>query len=118
MYTALGLSESPYEDSNQIEDQIVFHTVDQAILEEDFTTYNGINVKKSLTQVAWEPTWKLALNESYIGPELLEVGINEIKYGRLNEFRCSFYRPFEQQIYQEEGHDYSEEELNPIQVER
>ena len=95
MYTALDLSENPY----KIEDQIVFHTVDQAILEEDFTTYNGINVKTSLTQVAWEPTWKLALNESYIGPELLEVGINEIKYGQLNEFRCSFFRPFDQQIF-------------------
>ena len=45
MYTALDLSENPY----QIEDQIVFHTVDQAILEEDISTYNGINVKTSLT---------------------------------------------------------------------
>ena len=52
-----------------------------ALLVEDFNTYNGINVKKSLTQVAWEPTWRLALNESYIGPEFGGLDINEIKYG-------------------------------------
>ena len=91
MYTSIDLIENPY----QIDEQIVFRTVDHAILEEDYSTYNGISVKTSLTQIAWEPTWKLALNESYIGPELVGVGINEIRTGNMNDFRCSFFRSFE-----------------------
>ena len=64
MYTRADLLESP----TQIDEQIIFHSVDAAILEDDRKTYNGRAVISSITELTWEQTWHVSLADSYMGP--------------------------------------------------
>ena len=50
MYTRVDLIENP----NQVNEQIVFHSVDKAILEDDLKTYNGVAVISAITELTWE----------------------------------------------------------------
>lgn len=92
MYTRADLLESP----TQIDEQIVFHSVDAAILEDDRKTYNGRAVISSIAELTWEQTWHVSLADSYMGPQFDHLGYTEPVYTDLHEFTCSFYRPFEQ----------------------
>eukprot|EP00354_Favella_ehrenbergii_P005568 CAMPEP_0170462894 /NCGR_PEP_ID=MMETSP0123-20130129/8213_1 /TAXON_ID=182087 /ORGANISM="Favella ehrenbergii, Strain Fehren 1" /LENGTH=54 /DNA_ID=CAMNT_0010728197 /DNA_START=350 /DNA_END=514 /DNA_ORIENTATION=+ len=50
LYTRLDLLSSP----TQLNEQIVFHSVDQAILRDDRKTYNGVAVVNAINEVTWE----------------------------------------------------------------
>lgn len=64
MYTKANLVERP----SQTDEQIVLHSIDKPILENDKTTYNGVGVTKTITELTWEPTWHLSAEHSYVGP--------------------------------------------------
>ena len=79
----------------QIDEEIVFHSVDQAILKDDRKTYNGRAVINGINELTWEQTWRLSPGEAYIGPQFDYLGYTAPVYTDLYEFSCSFYRPFE-----------------------
>ena len=64
MYTKANLLVRP----SQTDEEIVFHSIDKPILENDRTTYNGVEVIKAITELTWEPTWQLSVEQSYVGP--------------------------------------------------
>ena len=90
LYSRADLVESP----TQISENIVFHSIDQAILGKDNKTYNGVNVVEAINEVTWEQTWRLSVTDSYIGPEFSHLGYTKPKYSDLYDFSCAFYRPF------------------------
>ena len=91
MYTRVDLTKNP----SQADEQIVFHSVDKPILEEDNSTYNGVAVISAINELTWEPTWQLSIDESYIGMQFDHLGYTAPVYTDLYEFACAFYRPFE-----------------------
>ena len=104
MYTSADLVERP----EQTDEQIVFHSVDKPILEDDNTNYNGVGVTNVIDELTWEKTWHLSVEESYVGPQFDHLGYTAPVYTDLHEFSCAFYRSFEQ--HSREYPDYGEGE--------
>ena len=105
MYTRANLVERPA----SLDEEIVFHSVDKAILEDTNKTYNGKAAIESITELTWEKTWQLSVAESYMGLQFDHLGYTAPVYTDLNEFSCAFYRPFSQ--HTREYPDYGENEL-------
>ena len=64
-------------------------------MQEDSKTYNGVAVVSVINEITWEPTWRLSIDESYIGKQFDRLGYTAPVYTDLHEFTCGFYRPFE-----------------------
>lgn len=91
LYSRVESNQSP----NQINEQMVFHSVDKAILKSDSTTYNGVALVNAINELTWEQTWRLSIEESYIGPQFDHLGYTAPVYTDLYEYSCGFYRAFE-----------------------
>lgn len=90
LYSNVDLIENP----TQRDEQIVFHSIDQAILTDSKTSYIGVDVVNGINEVTWEKTWSLSVGDSYIGAEFSHLGYTAPVYSDLYDYSCAFFRPF------------------------